>query len=234
MSRGTRGLSKNPRDSPVEGEEEALATDVASAMYAMVKKAHVQHGASKVTSAKKPNHFRAACKSGARKAVGGGGHQPAKQELSKKSLGKFKAKVKFNAHAVEQKTVPSAKAVLSKMDKAVENSVTSEASKPLSKPAAQGNLVLKGGKQSSTALSKTCNVRSCDSIYNMGDSTLDQCHTDTNLSGQLCIMTDILVRAKANSRTHNIRVKVDPGTDANLMSIHHFRKTFPYLCDSNG
>ena len=47
-------------------------------------------------------------------------------------------------------------------------------------------------------------------------------------------MTDIQVRAKTTSRTHNIRVKVDPGADANLMPVHHFRTIFPYLCDSTG
>ena len=47
-------------------------------------------------------------------------------------------------------------------------------------------------------------------------------------------MTDILVRAKPNSMTHNIRVKVDPKAEANLMPIHHFRKIFPELCNSNG
>ena len=30
------------------------------------------------------------------------------------------------------------------------------------------------------------------------------------------------------------RVKADPGADANLMPIHHFRAIFPYLCDSSG
>ena len=29
-------------------------------------------------------------------------------------------------------------------------------------------------------------------------------------------------------------MKADPGTDANLMPIHHFREIFPYLCDKNG
>ena len=42
------------------------------------------------------------------------------------------------------------------------------------------------------------------------------------------------MRARTNSRTHNIRVKADPGADANLMPIHHFREIFPYLCDRNG
>ena len=75
---------------------------------------------------------------------------------------------------------------------------------------------------------------SCDSIHDTGDGTLDQCQTDTDPSGRLCIMTDIVVRARATSRTHNIRVKVDPGADANLMPVHHFRTIFPYLCDSTG
>ena len=29
-------------------------------------------------------------------------------------------------------------------------------------------------------------------------------------------------------------MKVDPGAEANLMSLHHFREIFPYLCDKNG
>ena len=47
-------------------------------------------------------------------------------------------------------------------------------------------------------------------------------------------MADIHVRARTTSRTHYIRVKVDPGADANLMPLHHFRAIFPYLCDKNG
>ena len=47
-------------------------------------------------------------------------------------------------------------------------------------------------------------------------------------------MADIQVRAKTTSQTHNIRVKVDPGTDTSLMPVHHFRTIFPYLCDSSG
>ena len=72
------------------------------------------------------------------------------------------------------------------MDKTatVQNSVTSEASGPLSKAAKWDNLVLSGSKQSKAALQNTRNVFSCDSIHNMGDSTLDQCQTDTDPSGQ--------------------------------------------------
>ena len=104
---------------------------------------------------------------------------------------------------------------------------------PMSKAAKQGNSVLSGNIQSKAAL-KTHNMFSCDSILDMGDGTLDQCQTDTDPSGCLCIMTDILMRARTTSRTHNTRVKADPGTDANLMPIHHFRTIFPYLCDSSG
>ena len=75
---------------------------------------------------------------------------------------------------------------------------------------------------------------SCDSIHNTGDGTLDQCQTDTDPSRRLCILVDIHVRARTTSRTHYIRVKVDPGTDANLMPLHHFREIFPYLCDKDG
>ena len=75
---------------------------------------------------------------------------------------------------------------------------------------------------------------SCDSIHNTGDSTLDQCQTDTEPNGRLCILADIHVRVRTTSRTHYIRVKVDPGAEANLMPLHHFREIFPYLCDKNG
>ena len=47
-------------------------------------------------------------------------------------------------------------------------------------------------------------------------------------------MADIHVRARTTSRTHYIRVKADPGADANLMPLHHFRAIFSYLCDKNG
>ena len=87
-----------------------------------------------------------------------------------------------------------------------QNSVTSGRGVPLSKAAKRENSVLSGSKPSKTAL-QTHNVFSCDSIHNTGDGTLDQCQTDTDPSGRLCIMTDIVVRARATSRTHNIRVK---------------------------
>ena len=145
-----------------------------------------------------------------------------------------KAKAKYNAHCMVWKTVPSENVVLSETGETVENSVTLEASRPLSKPAVRGNSVLSGSKQSTASLQNTCNVFSCDSIHNMGDGTLDQCQTDTDPSGHLCIMTDILMKARTTSWTHYIRVKVDPGTDTNLMPVHNFRTIFPYLCDSSG
>ena len=133
------------------------------------------------------------------------------------------------------KTVPSAEGIVSGREEraSVQNSVTSELSVPSSKAAKRGNLVLSGNTQSKASL-KSHNVFSGDSIHDTGDGTLDQCQTDTDPSRRLCIMTDIQVRAKAKSRTHNIRVKADPGTDANLMPIHYFRAIFPYLCDSSG
>ena len=115
----------------------------------------------------------------------------------------------------------------------VSNLVTSEPSVPLSKAAKWGNLVNSGNIQSKASL-KSHNMFSCDSIHNTRGGTLDQCQTDTDPSGHLCIMTDILMRASTKSRTHNIRVKADPGTDANLMPVHHFRTIFPYLCESSG
>ena len=176
------------------------------------------------------NHYKAVCRKAAQIQASGGGQQ--KQGKGSKSF-PGKAKAKYNAHSVVLKMVLSGEeGKLHDMD-AVQNSVTSEPSVPLSKAAKQGNSVLSGSKPSKAAL-HTRNMFSCDSIHNMGDGTLDQCETDTDPSGCLCIMTDILVRAKTTSRTHNIRVKVDPGADANLMPVQHFRTIFPYLCDSTG
>ena len=166
----------------------------------------------------------------------GGGTQPKFQKQGKgKSPGKNgKAKPK-HAYSVVFKTVPSAKGIVSGLEErpSVSNSVTSEPSVPLRKAAKRGNSVLSGNIQSKASLHSR-NVFSCDSIHNTGDGTLDQCQTDTDPSGRLCILVDIYVRARTTSRTHNIRVKADPGTDANLMPLHHFREIFPYLCDKNG
>ena len=165
----------------------------------------------------------------------GGGAQPKFQKQGKgKSPGKNgKAKAK-NAHSVVFKTVPSAKGIVSRLEEAsTSNSVTSEPSVSLSLGVQRVNSVLSGNRQSKASL-HTRNVFSCDSIHNTGDSTLDQCQTDTDPSGRLCIMADIHVRARTTSRTHYIRMKADPGTDANLMPLHHFRVIFPYLCDKNG
>ena len=167
----------------------------------------------------------------------GGGAQPKFQKQGKgKSPGKNgKAKAK-HAHSVVFKTVPSAKGIVSGLEEgaSASNSVTSEPSVPLSLGVQRVNLVLSGGNRQSKASLHTCNVFSCDSIHNTGDGTLDQCQTDTDPSGCLCILADIHVRARTTSRTHYIRVKVDPGADANLMPLHHFREIFPYLCDKNG
>ena len=97
----------------------------------------------------------------------------------------------------------------------------------MGKPGPLGNIQSKASLHSH-------NLFSCDSIHNTGDGTLDQCQIDTDPSGHLCILVDLHVRARTNSRTQNIRVKADPGPDANLMPIHHFREIFPYLCDRNG
>ena len=181
------------------------------------------------------NHYRAVCQKAAQ-GQKGGGTQPKHQRQGKgKSPGKTgKAKAK-HAHSVVFKMVPSAKGIVSRSEEraSVSNSVTSEPSVPLSKAAKWGNLVLSGNIQSKASLLSR-NVFSCDSIHNMGDGTLDQCQTDTDPSGRLYILVYLHMRARTNSRTHNIRVKADPGADANLMLIHHFREIFPYLCDSSG
>ena len=167
----------------------------------------------------------------------GGGTQPKFQKQGKgKSPGKNgKAKAK-HAHSIVFKTVPSAKGIVSGLEEeaSASNSVTLEPSVPLSLGVQQVNSVLSAGNRQSKASLHTRNVFSCDSIHNTGDGTLDQCQTDTDPSGCLCILADIHVRARTTSRTHYIRVKVDQGTDANLMPLHHFREIFPYLCDKNG
>ena len=176
------------------------------------------------------NHYKAVCRKAAQ-GQASGGTRPKQQGKGK---AKSPGKQKKHAHSVVFKTVPSGEKGKLLLDTdADQNSVTSGRGVPLSKAAKRENSVLSGRNQSKTAL-QTHNVFSCDSIHDTGDGTLDQCQTDTDPSGRLCIMTDIVVRARATSRTHNIRVKVDPGADANLMPVHHFRTIFPYLCDSTG
>ena len=181
------------------------------------------------------NHYKAVCWKAAQGQAGGGAQPKFQKQGKGKSPGKNgKAKAK-HAHSVVFKTVPSAKGIVSGLEEraSVSNSVTSEQSVPLSKAAKRGNSVLSGNIQSKASL-HSHNVFSCDSIHNTGDGTLDQCQTDTDPSGRLCILVDIHVRARTTSRTYNIRVKADPGADTNLMPLHHFREIFPYLCDKNG
>ena len=155
------------------------------------------------------NHYKAVCQKAAQMQAGGGAQPKFQKQGKGKSPGKNgKAKAK-HAHSVVFKT-------------------------PLSLGVQRVNSVLSAGNRQSKASLHTRNVFSCDSIHNTGDSTLDQCQTDTDPSGRLCILADIHVRARTTSRTHYIRVKADPGADANLMPLHHFRAIFPYLCDKNG
>ena len=181
------------------------------------------------------NHYKAVCRKAAQMQAGGGAQPKFQKQGKGKSPGKNgKAKAK-HAHSIVFKTVPSAKGTVSGLEGAsTSNSVTSEPSAPLSLGVQRVNSVLSAGNRKSKASLHTHNVFSCDSIHNTGDGTLDQCQTDTDPSGCLCILADIHVRARTNSRTHYIRVKVDPGADANLMPLHHFREILPYLCDKNG
>ena len=182
------------------------------------------------------NHYKAVCRK-ATQMQAGGGTQPKFQKQGKgKSPGKNgKAKAK-NAHSIVFKMVLSAEGIVSGLEEgaSASNSVTSEPSVPLSLGVQRVNSVLSAGNRKSKASLHTRNVFCCDSIHNTGDGTLDQCETDTDPSGCLCILADIHVRVRTTSRIHYIRVKVDPGADANLMLLHHFREIFPYLCDKNG
>ena len=180
------------------------------------------------------NHYKAVCWKAAQMQAGGGAQPKFQKQGKGKSPGKNgKAKAK-HAHSIVFKTVPSAKGIVSGLEEGASNSVPSEPSVPLSLGVQRVNSVLSAGNRKSQASLHTRNVFSCDSIHNTGDSTLDQCQTDTDPSGRLCILADIHVRARTTSRTHYIRVKVDPGADANLMPLHHFREIFPYLCDKDG
>ena len=180
------------------------------------------------------NHYKAVCRKAAQMQAGGGAQPKFQKQGKGKSPGKNgKAKAK-HAHSIVFKMVPSAKGIVSRSEEAsTSNLVTSEPSVSLSLGVQRVNSVLSGNRQSKASL-HTRNVFSCDSIHNTGDSTLDQCQTDTDPSGRLCILADIHIRARTTSRTHYIRVKVDHGADANLMPLHHFREKFPYLCDKDG
>ena len=64
-----------------------------------------------------------------------------------------------------------------------------------------------------------------------GSSTAqDQVYTDTDPEGRLAIYTDILVRPHKTAKVTNMEVKVDPGAEARLMPVCHFRRLFPQLC----
>ena len=167
------------------------------------------------------NHYKAVCWKAAQIQAGGGAQPKFQKQGKGKSPGKNgKAKAK-HAHSIVFKTVPSAKGIVSGLEEgaSASNSVTSEPSAPLSLGVQRVNSVLSAGNRKSKASLHTHNVFSCDSIHNTGDGTLDQCQTDTDPSGRLCILADIHVRARTTSRTHYIRVKVDPGADANLNLI---------------
>ena len=182
------------------------------------------------------NHYKAVCRKAAQIQAGGSAQPKFQKQGKGKSPGKNgKAKAK-HAHSIVFKTVPSAKGIVSRLEEgaSASNSVTSEPSVPLSLGVQRVNSVLSAGNRQSKTSLHTRNVFSCDSIHNTGDGTLDQCQTDTDPSGCLCILADIHVRARTTSRTHYIRVKVDPGADTNLMPLHHFREIFLYLCDKNG
>ena len=182
------------------------------------------------------NHYKAVCPKAAQIQAGGGAQPKFQKQGKGKSPGKNgKAKAK-HTHSIVLKTVPSAKGIVSRLKEgaSASNSVTSEPSVPLSLGVQRVNSVLSAGNRKSKASLHTRNVFSCDSIHNTGDGTLYQCQTDTDPSRRLCILADINVRTRTTSRTHYIRVKVDPGVDANLMPLHHFREIFPYLCDKNG
>ena len=169
------------------------------------------------------NHYKAVCRKAAQMQAGGGAQPKFQKQGKGKSPGKNgKAKAK-HAHSLVFKTVPSAKGIVSRLEEGASNSVTSEPSVPLSLGVQRVNSVLSAGNRNSKASLHTHNVFSCDSIHNKGDGTLDQCQTDTDPIGRLCILADIHVRARTTSRTHYIRVKVDSGADANLMPLHHFR-----------
>ena len=181
------------------------------------------------------NHYKAVCRKAAQIQAGGGAQPKSQKQGKGKSPGKNGKATAKHAHSVVFKMVPSAKGIVSRSEEApTSNSVTSEPSVSLSLGVQRVNSVLSAGNRQSRASLHTRNVFSCDSIHNTGDSTLDQCKTDTDPSGRLCILADIHVRARTTSRTHYIRVKADPGADANLMPLHHFRAIFPYLCDKNG
>ena len=231
---GTRSLSRDHGHHLVAKEEATARSSVISASditAVLVTREPAQHGVGSVAFAK--------ARTITRQSVGRllKDRQEEVPNPSIKSKGKANllARLEKHAHSVVFKTVPSARGIVSRSEKraSVSNLVTSEPSVPSSKATKWGNLVLSGNIQSKASL-HSCNVFSCDSIHNMGDGTLDQCQTDIDPSGCLCILVDLHMRARTNSRTHNIRVKADPGADANLMPIHHFREIFPYLCDSNG
>ena len=205
---GTTNLSQDHRChlEAKEARARSSAIDVADVTAALVRRELVQHGARSVAFAEGRITIRQSVGRAAQMQAGGGAQPKFQKQGKGKSPGKNgKAKAK-HAHSVVFKTVPSAKGIVSglKEGASASNSVTSEPSVPLSLGVQQVNSVLSAGNRKSKASLHTRNVFSCDSIHNMGDGTLDQCQTDTDPSGRLCILADIHVRARTTSRTHYI------------------------------
>ena len=235
---GTTSLSRDHRHRLEAKEARARSSviDEADIMAALVRGELAQHGARSVAFAE----GRITTRQSVRRLLRCKQEEaPSPSSRSKEKanlLAKMERQKAKHAHSIVFKTVPSAKGIVFRLEEgaSASNSVTSEPSVPLSLGVQRVNSVLSGGNRQSKASLHTRNVFSCDSIHNTGDGTLDQCQTDTDPSGRLCILADIHVRARTTSRTHYIRVKVDPGADANLLLLHHFREIFPYLCDKNG
>ena len=139
ISRGTGNLSQDHGHclEAKEGTARSGARDVEGATSAKVRRKLAQHGVRSVAFARD--------KTTTGQSPGGGGPKGPQQRQGKgMRQPPGKAKAKYNAHSVVLKTVPSGKGVLLEMDETatVQNSVTSEASVPVSKAAKWGNSVL--------------------------------------------------------------------------------------------
>ena len=167
----------------------------------------------------KPNHFEAVCYSRDRTRSTSTGNGKEGKKKGKKPFGK-KAKLQADSVVLREVNPEGANPILSAPTD-TEDALKENRNSVLSGPPLQAEHTIPTNKFS------CCEITSRPD----GSSTAqDQVYTDTDPEGRLAIYTDILVRPHKTAKVTNMEVKVDPGAEASLMPVCHFRRLFPQLC----
>ena len=167
----------------------------------------------------KPNHFEAVCYSRDRTRSTSTGNGKEGKKKGKKPFGK-KGKLQADSVVLREVSPEGVNSILSAPTD-TEDALKESRNSVLSGPPLQAEHTIPTNKFS------CCEITSRPD----GSSTAqDQVYTDTDPEGRLAIYTDILVRPHKTAKVTNMEVKVDPGAEASLMPVCHFRRLFPQLC----